>query len=83
MSPSHQVEEEVLREHSSTLLRFWVYRCQDHVQSIDQEVLLLQEMEKRKKEPREKGRGLNGKATPMNANPKVKPIVITREMLQV
>lgn len=79
VSPRHQVEEEVVRDHALTLLHFWVLRCQDHVRSIDQEAELLEGMEKLG--------GPNGwEATPPDpecAKRPMKPVVITKEMLKV
>ena len=83
-SPDHQGDDEVSREHFITLLKLWVMRCRDHISSIDQEVPLLREMERRRKEG---GRSLQSEASAKESPPpKVKPwkpIVITREMLQV
>ena len=78
MSPQHRVDEEVLRDHALSLLRLWVYRCQDHVRSIDQEVELLEGMRKRG--------GAKGSETAPLDPPRLikpfKPVVITKEMLQ-
>ena len=79
MSPRHQVDEDVLRDHALTLLRTWVMRCQEHVGAIDQEAELLEAMEKR-------GGASGCEATPPRlegARPPMKPIVITKEMLKV
>jgi hypothetical protein len=82
VSPRHQVEEEVTRDHALSLLRVWVYRCQDHIRSIDQEAELLEGMQKRGG-----ARASNGSAATPSDPPKLmkpfKPIVITKEMLQV
>ena len=80
VSPQHRVDDEVLRDHALTLLRVWTFRCQDNVYSVDQEADLLEGMAKRRG-------GANGSmATPPDpppARPPMKPVVITREMLQV
>ncbi len=79
VSQRHQVDEETVRKQALTLLRFWVFKAQDLVRSIDQELDMLEAMKKRG--------AVNGmEATPPDP-PKlikpVKPIVITKEMLQV
>ena len=79
VSSQHPVEDELVREQAITLLQVWVFRCQDHIHSINQETDLLEAMEKK---------GGNGglEATPPDPPPPikpVKPIVITRDMLQV
>ena len=68
-----------MRDQAFTLLRVWVFRCQDHIRSIDQEVEILESMKNR-------GVGKGSEATPTAPPPvikPVKPIVITKEMLQV
>ena len=47
VSPHHQVEDEVVQEHALAFLRVWVYRCQDHVRAVDQEMELLEGMQRR------------------------------------
>ena len=79
VSPRHQVDDEVVRDHALTLLRVWVLRCQDHVRSLDQEVELLEGMEKHR------GGANDWKATPPDPGDRkpMKPVVITKQMLQV
>ncbi len=77
MSPRHRVDEEVLRDHALTLLRVWIIRCHDNVCSIDQEAELLEGMMKRG------GANCWTATPPESTRPPMKPMVITREMLQV
>lgn len=62
--------EEVLREHTITLLKVWVYRCLDLIRSASQEAELL---------------GVGPVATEPEPvlRPPSKPFVITREAMQV
>jgi len=83
-SRGHNADDETVRNHTLTLLRLWAIRCHDNIVSIDQEVPLLREMERR----RGNGGGLQAEASARGASPPRatkpwKPIVITREMLQV
>ena len=77
VSPQHHVDDEVLRDHALTLLRVWALRCHDNVRSIDQEAELLEGMKKMG--------GANGWSAPPPepTRPPMKPVLITREMLQV
>ena len=62
--------EEVLRDHTLTLLKVWVYKCLDLVRSASQELQLL-----------EAGPvAMTPEPTP--TRPPSKPFVITREMMQ-
>lgn len=73
-------DEELTREHALALLRVWVFKCQDHIRSIDQETELLESMEKM--------RGASGGcaakqpelALPPHRQP---PVVIIRENMKV
>ena len=75
---SEQHDDELVREHLLSLLKVWVFRCFDHVKSIDQEVDLLEAMAKMKR-----GGARQPAAAPPPARPPMKPIVITRESLKV
>lgn len=82
VSPRHQVDEEVVRDHALTFLHVWVYRCQDHVRYIDQEAELLESMQKRGGAKESNGCEATPPDPPKLMKP-FKPIVITKEMLQV
>ena len=76
-------DEELTREHTLTLLRWWVFKCQDHIRSIDQEAELLEQMEKM--------RGASGgcvaeqreQAPPPHRQPPVPPVMIIRDNMKV
>ena len=72
-------DDELVREHLLSLLKVWVFRCFDHVRSIDQEIEILETMARMKRG----GVARQPEAAPPPARPPMKPIVITRETLKV
>ena len=72
-------DDELVREHLLSLLKVWVFRCFDHVRSIDQEIEILETMARM----RRGGVARQPEAAPPSARPPMKPIVITRETLKV
>ena len=74
-----QHDDELVREHLLSLLKVWVFRCFDHVRSIDQEVEILETMARMRRGDVAK----QPEAAPPPSRPPMKPIVITRESLKV
>lgn len=74
------VDEELVREHILTLLKSWVLRCQDHVRAVDQEVEILEGMQRMR--TGDGGRQAEAAPPPPPRQP-MKPVLITRDMLQV
>ena len=72
-------DDEQVREHLLSLLKVWVFRCFDHVRSIDQEIEILETMARM----RRGGVARRPEDAPLPARPPMKPIVITRESLKV
>ena len=77
---SHGADDEMVRGHTLTLLKLWTIRCHDNIESIDREVPMLREMERRRGL---KAEASGGEVSPPREKKPWKPIVITREMLQV
>ena len=78
LSPD-QHDDELVREHLLSLLKVWVFRCFDHVRSIDQEIEILETMARMRRGDVAR----QPEAAPPPARPPMKPIVITRETLKV
>ena len=74
-----QQDDELIREHFLSLLKLWVFRCFDHVRSIDQEIDILETMARM----RRGNVARQPEAAPPPSRPPMKPIVITRESLKV
>jgi hypothetical protein len=74
-----QHDDELVREHLLSLLKVWVFRCFDHVRSIDQEIEILETMARMRRGDVAR----QPEAAPPPARPPMKPIVITRETLKV
>ena len=72
-------DDELVREHLLSLLKVWVFRCFDHVRSIDQEIEILETMTRMRRGDVAR----QPEAAPPPARPPMKPIVITRETLKV
>ena len=70
-------DDELVREHYMTLLKTWVFKCQDNVRSIDQEVEILEAMKQRGDPSRPQ------EAAPPPPRQPMRPVVITRDMIQV
>ena len=80
-STKKPVDEETLREHTLTLLKLWVYKSLDNLQSVRQEIDLLQQMKVVKQDL-----PAGAMATPIDKRPlppPMKPFVITKDMLKV
>ncbi len=83
------MDDEASREHVLTLLKLWAIRCLDNIAFIDRELPMLQEMERRRgsgggRDSEASGAAAAGSSADKPAQKKPwKPIVITREMLQV
>ena len=71
-------DDELIRDHLLSLLKLWVFRCLDHVRSIDQELEILEMMAQMKM-----GGARQPNAAPPPSRPPIKPVVITRESLKV
>ena len=76
------VDEELVREHLLTLIKSWVYKCQDNVRAVDREIEILEGKEKMRGDPSNSVARQPGAAPPPPRQP-MKPIVITKDMLQV
>ena len=69
------IDDATLREHTVTMIRLWITRCVDEFEATKQELELLEKMEGFK----------NGPAHPSPPQPHsapLKPILITRDMIQ-
>jgi len=69
-----------VREHALTLLRWWVFKCQDYVRSIDQETELLENMEHMRHAPGRPVARQPEQAPPTHRQP---PVLIIREKMKV
>ena len=69
-----------MREHALTLLRWWVFKCQDYVRSIDQETELLENMEHMRGAPGRPVARQPEQAPPSHRQP---PVLIIREKMKV
>ena len=78
LSPD-QHDDELVRDHLLSVLKVWVFRCFDHVRSIDQEIEILETMARMRRGDVAR----QPEAVPPPARPPMKPIVITRETLKV
>ena len=76
----HSADEELVREHALTLLRWWVFKCQDYVRSIDQETELLENMEHMRGAPGRPVARQPEQAPPSHRQP---PVLIIREKMKV
>ena len=76
---AEQQDDELIREHLLSLLKLWVFRCFDHVRSIDQEIEILETMARMKRADVAR----QPEVAPPPSRPPMKPIVITRESLKV
>ncbi|XP_065919592.1 immunoglobulin-binding protein 1-like [Dysidea avara] len=76
LSSGLPVDEDVQREQTLLLLQSWVYKCLDHVISIDKEMEILSHMEQMKKS------GVPPRPEPVADKLPFKPILITREMIK-
>ena len=74
-----QHDDQLVREHLLSLLKVWVFRCFDHVKSIDQEIEILETMARMRRGNVARQPG----TAPPPVRPPMKPIVITRETLKV
>ena len=76
----HSADEELVREHALTLLRWWVFKCQDYVRSIDQETELLENMEHMRGAP---GRPVARQPEQAPLTHRQPPVLIIREKMKV
>lgn len=73
-------DEDIVRQHTVTLVNLWVCKAQDNLDSIEQEMELLHGFERLKQEEPPP----TGKAGPLPAIGRgFKPFVITKDMLKV
>ena len=76
----HSADEELVREHALTLLRWWVFKCQDYIRSIDQEAELPENMERMRGAPGRPVARQPEQAPPTHRQP---PVLIVREKMKV
>ena len=79
---SRQPDDETIREHILTLLNLWVYKALDNINSIKQEISLLEQMKQIKKEL-PPGAVLPPPIEKDSSRLPSKPFVITKDMLKV
>lgn len=80
VEPGKNADEDIVRQHTVTLVRIWVCKAQESLDSIEQEMELLQAFERVKMDPTPPTR----KADPLPvAGRGFKPFVITKDMLKV
>ena len=81
VEPGQNADEDVVRQHTLTLVRIWICKAQESLDSIEQEVELLERFERARMDPSPPAR----KADPLPASGKegFKPFVITKDMLKV
>ena len=80
VQPGQNADEDIIRQHTLTLVRIWVCKAQETLDSIEQEVELLQGFEKIKMDPSLSARKPDSLPT---SGTGFKPFVITKDMLKV
>jgi len=66
------IEDETTREYHFDWIHLWINKCMEHISFVDRELEMLAMMEARAGKP----------PTPREERPPMKPILITREMIQ-
>ena len=80
VEPGQNADEDIVRQHTLTLVRIWVYKAQETLDSVGREIELLQGFERARTDPSPPAR----KADPLPVSGRgFKPFVITKDMLKV
>ena len=80
VEPGQKADEDVVRQHTLTLVRIWICKAQESLDSIGQEVELLQRFERARMDPPP---ARKADPLPVSGREGFKPFVITKDMLKV